>query len=151
MIETGYSWQHIIEEGEEWTTGLELWLLEMHAAVSFSICFVLPRYNITSIIPGPFVALMTCTFVENVNIDLVGGALSRILNYKGSTKTPLLRKNWVNDNINLPALELDTLRNIWMPALAVFGAGVHESLLTKQIIDELTEVKGDHGCVIVGQ
>ena len=66
-------------------------------------------------------------------------------------KIHFCEKNWVNDNINLPALELDTLRKIWMPALAVFGAGVHESLLTKQIIDELTEVKGDHGCVVVGQ
>jgi len=62
-----------------------------------------------------------------------------------------LRPIWINDDIDLPPLELDTLRKIWLPALAVFGAGVCETLLTKQIIDELTEVKGDRGRVIVGQ
>mmetsp|Transcript_6134 Transcript_6134/g.7139 ORF Transcript_6134/g.7139 Transcript_6134/m.7139 type:complete len:679 (-) Transcript_6134:251-2287(-) len=151
LIEPGYSWRHIVGKGEEWTTGLDIWLIVMHALVAFTICFVLPRYKITRIIPGPFVAIMTCTFIENVIIDLAGESSARIGDYAGTAKTPLMRPIWVNEDINLPKLELDTLKKIWLPALAVFGAGVCETLLTKQIIDELTEVKGDRGRVIVGQ
>lgn len=151
LIDAGYSWEHIIGRGDDWNTGLEVWLMVIHAFIAFTICFLLPRYKITRIIPGPFVALMTCTFIENVIIGLAGKSSARIGDYAGTVQTPLLRPIWVNDDFDLPSFNVDTLKAIYLPALAVFGAGITETLLTKQIIDELTEVKGDRGRVIIGQ
>ena len=84
-------------------------------------------------------------------IELTGGASPRIQDYAGSAKTLLLRPIWINDDIDFPALELDTLRKILLSAIAVFGSHVCKTFLTKQIIDELTKVKRDRSRVIVGQ
>jgi len=150
LLQAGYSWEHIIGKDTDWNSGTNVLLMLMHTLVAFAICLILPRFKFTRIVPGPFVALMTCTFVENVIIGLAGNASARIGDYK-SIETPLMRPIWFDDEIELPTLDIDTLNKIYLPALAVFGAGVCETLLTKQILDELTEVKGDRGRVIIGQ
>lgn len=148
LLQAGYSWEHIIGVDTEWNSGIDVMLMLMHSLVAFAICFILPRFKVTRVIPGPFVALMLCTFVENVIIDLAGNQSARIGDY-ASVKTPLMRPIWITED--LPSFDVDTLSKIYLPALAVFGAGICETLLTKQIVDELTEVKGDRGRVIVGQ
>ena len=56
-----------------------------------------------------------------------------------------------NGDIDIPAIESDNLKKIWLPTLAVFSSDIIGKLLTKQIINELTEVKGHRCRVIVGQ
>lgn len=149
LIEAGYSWRHIVGTDVKWNTGLEVLILGLHAILALLICLLLPK--LTRVVPSAFVALFVCTLIEQVCIRIPTDESSATIGDYTVVKTALLRPIWIMDSLDLPSVNLDTLRKICLPGLALFGAGVCETLLTKGIIDELTEVKGDRGRVIAGQ
>jgi len=149
LLDFGYSWDHIVGKEDKWNSGIEVVILAIHAMIAFGICLGLPK--LTRVVPGAFVAIFLCTFIEQVCIRVPTDESSATIGDYTVVKTSLLLPIWAMDDLDLPRFDLDTLSKIYLPGLAIFGAGICETLLTKGIIDELTEVKGDRGRVIVGQ
>lgn len=151
LVDIGHSWAHIIDSESSWITGSSLLILGIHAAVAFIICLVMPRF--TRIIPSSFVAIVFCTFLEHVLIRLPSSYKyeSATIEDYAFVQSPTLRPIWTDVTINAPEFSFDTFKKIYLYALAVFGTGLAESLLTTQIVDELTEVKGMKNRVSFGQ
>jgi SulP family sulfate permease len=149
LVEAGYSWEHIIGKDVAWVSGMTIVLMAVHGVIAFAICFGLPK--LTRMVPSAFVAMFVCTFIEQVVIRLSSDHSSATIGDYSIVKTELLIPIWIDKNIEVPGFNLDTLRKVYLPGLAVFGSGICESLLTKQIVDELTEIKGDRGRVALGQ
>ena len=141
LVKAGYSWSHITDkEGDWYSESAEVGILGAHVAIALLICMVLPRF--TRAVPCAFVALVVCTFVEHIFIRTPTDLKSAIVADYADIKIPTLMPIWANKDIDLPPFNLDTFRKIYLYGLAVFGAGICESLLTTQIVDDLTEVKG---------
>jgi SulP family sulfate permease len=149
LVDAGHSWSHIIDTESSWITGSSLIILSIHAVVAFLICLVLPRF--TRIIPSSFVAIVICTFVEHVLIRVPSEYESATIGNYVIVKTPTLKPIWVDETITAPGFNFDTFKKIYLHGLAIFGTGLAESLLTTQIVDELTEVKGMKNRVCFGQ
>lgn len=149
LVEMGHSWGHIIDNERSWISGPSLIILSCHVAVAFLICLVMPRF--TRVIPSSFVAIFVCTFIEHVLIRLPSEYESATIANYVISKTPTLKPIWVDATIDVPGFSFETFKKIYLYGLAVFGTGLAESLLTTQIVDELTEVKGMKNRVSFGQ
>ena len=149
LVEMGHSWGHIIDNERSWISGSSLIILACHVVVSFLICLLMPRF--TRIIPSSFVAIFLCTFIEHVLIRLPSDYQSATIANYVISKTPTLKPIWVDATIDVPGFSFETFKKIYLYGLAVFGTGLAESLLTTQIVDELTEVKGMKNRVSFGQ
>jgi SulP family sulfate permease len=149
LVQAGHSWSHIIDKAGSWNTGSSLIILGSHALFAFLICLFLPR--LTRLIPSSFVAIFLCTFIEHVLIRTPSSLESAIIADYVIVKTPTLDTIWTDSSISLPGFNLDTFRKVYLYGLAVFGTGLCESLLTTQVVDELTEIKGMKNRVAFGQ
>lgn len=149
MVQLGHSWNHIIDSEKGWNNTSSLFVMIIHAAVAFLICLLLPRF--TRIIPSSFVALFICTFAEHVLVRLPSNYQSATIGDYVIVNTPTLNPIWSDATISVPGFNMDTFSKIYLYGLAVFGTGLAESLLTTQIVDELTEVKGMKNRVSFGQ
>ena len=149
LVEMGHSWGHIIDNERSWISGSSLIILACHVVVSFLICLLMPRF--TRVIPSSFVAIFLCTFIEHVLIRLPSDYQSATIANYVISKTPTLKPIWVDATIDVPGFSFETFKKIYLYGLAVFGTGLAESLLTTQIVDELTEVKGMKNRVSFGQ
>jgi len=148
LIDIGYSWEHITDENTSWRKGSPLFIMISYAVVSFLISLFLQR--ITRVVPGALVALVISSIVEQT--------LRKYSNYESATiedyakvETPYLQPIWIDNDIDMPGLTLETLKKVYLTGIAVFCAGISESLLTLQIIDNLTEYKGNQNRVVFGQ
>jgi len=149
LIELGYSWQHITDENTSWNTGSSLYVLIIHAFFAFLISLFLPR--ITRVIPGALVAIFVGTIVEQGILRTSTKYESATIEDFGKVETPYLQPIWTNSDIELPDFSWDTFKKVFLTGLAVFGAGISESLLTLQIVDNLTEYRGNQNQVVLGQ
>lgn len=149
LVDVGHSWSHIIDAEKSWISGASLIILASHAAVAFLICLLMPRF--TRIIPSSFVAVLICTFIEHICIRLPSDYSSATIENYVIVKTPTVKPIWMDDTVSVPGFNFDTFQKIYLYGLAVFGTGLAESLLTTQIVDELTEVKGMKNRVAFGQ
>lgn len=149
MVEMGHSWSHIIDSESSWNTGSSLIILGSHALAAFLICLFMPRF--TRIIPSSFVAIIVCTFVEHVLIRIPSSYQSATIEDYVIVKTPTLKPIWIDATVDVPGFNYDTFKKVYLYGLAVFGTGIAESLLTTQIVDELTEVKAMKNRVSFGQ
>jgi len=140
LVEAGFSWSHITDRGGEWNEAAEVGILGAHVGIAFLICLFLPR--LTRAVPCAFVALFVCTFIEHVFIRTPSDLKSAIVADYAEIKIPTLKPIWVDNDIDLPPFNLETFKKIYLYGLAVFGAGICESLLTTHIVDDLTEVRG---------
>ena len=106
-------------------------LLPLLGLLGIAIIFLFPR--ITKKIPAPIVAILVITaIVLGFGLDV------KTLGDMGSISTDLPR-------FGIPAVPMtvETLRIIFPTALSVAIVGLVESLLTAQLVDEITEEKSD--------
>lgn len=99
--------------------------------VTVLIVQLLPR--LTRAVPSPLVAIMAVTAIASfAKLDLphVGGAQAMTGELPGLTR-------W------LVPLNLDTLAIVWPASLSVAFVGLLESLLTAQLVDEMTQSASD--------
>jgi len=135
----------ISEEGvKEYTSifmqGAELYTMIAVVLLTMGIIWILPK--ITKKLPAALTAiLITSLLVIGFNIDtttvgsyiIEGGGTG----LKGEFPTPNLEL-WKN----LP-LNLDTLQFITLPAFLAASVGLIETLMTMNLVDELTETRGN--------
>ncbi|WP_397446426.1 SulP family inorganic anion transporter [Polaribacter sp. R77954] len=121
-------------EGTELYTMLGLVLLTM------GIMWLLPK--ITKKLPAALTAILTTTFIVigfNIDVSTVGSYIIEGggTGLKGEFPTPNLEL-WQNLPFNL-----DTLQFIALPAFLAASVGLIETLMTMNLVDELTETRGN--------
>ena len=109
------------------------WLVYPLFALTIAIVLIAPR--VTTAIPGPLVAIVVVTaivMIGGLSVPNVGGDGSMASGLPGLTP-------WV-----VP-LTVETLWIIWAPALSVAFVGLLETLLTAELVDELTFTRSHKG------
>lgn len=116
------------------------WLTYPMVGIALAIIFILPR--VTTVIPSPLVAIVLLTAAA-VTLDL--GSL-RTVSDMGELPTFL-------PAFLLPDIpySLETLRIILPTALALMVVGLLESLMTAQLIDDITDTGSDKNREAAGQ
>jgi SulP family sulfate permease len=127
----------------------ESWVMYAMVAGSLAIIYILPRF--TKVVPSPLVAIIVMTIyaiMSGVSVRTVGdmGELTQAL--------PLFL-------IPQIPINLETLQIILPYSIALAFVGLLESLLTAQIVDDMTDTESDNivagffggmaGCAMIGQ
>lgn len=114
-------------------------ILLVLGALGIFIIYMLPKF--TKAIPAPIVAIITITIIVSVfNIDIKTlGDMGRI-----TTELPKLLIP------NVP-FNMETLAVIFPYSISVALVGIVESLLTSQLVDDLTDTSSDKNRECVGQ
>lgn len=114
-------------------------ILLVLGAIGVAIIYLLPR--LTKAIPAPIVAIITITIIVSVfNIDVKTlGDMGKITNELPKFLIP-----------NVP-FNMETLSIILPYSISVALVGIVESLLTAQLVDDLTDTPSDKNRECVGQ
>lgn len=120
--------------------GIELYIMIGLVALTMAVIWLLPR--ITTKIPAALTAILITTLVVvglDLNVSTVGSYIIEGggTGLKGEFPTPNLEL-WQNLPFNL-----DTLQFILPYAFLAASVGLIESLMTMNLVDELTESRGD--------
>ncbi|MFI3326148.1 MAG: SulP family inorganic anion transporter [Clostridia bacterium] len=114
-------------------------ILFVLAGIGIAIIYLFPK--ITKKVPSPIIAIITITIIVVVfKIDI------KTLGDMGEISTTL-------PSFSLPSvpINLETLRIILPYSVSVALVGIVESLLTSQLVDELTDTKSDKNRECFGQ
>ena len=115
------------------------WILIVLGLIGIFIIYMLPRF--TKVIPAPIVSIITITIIVivfNIRVKTLGD-MGKI-----TTDLPKLLIPNVPFNIN-------TLRIVFPYSISVALVGIVESLLTSQLLDELTDTHSNKNRECVGQ
>lgn len=130
-------------DGLTWMTGSSLYMLIGLVGLTMAIIKFLPK--LTRIVPSSLAAIIVVTaLVALFNLDTAFGVktVGQIASIKGSLPS-----------FNIPDVPF-TLETLWiiLPYSCIFAAiGLIESLLTLQLIDEITETQGKSNRECLGQ
>jgi len=125
--------------GDEWITGNALFIMLVIVAITMFIIYYLPK--LTKAIPSTLVAII----VGSLGVILLGidtKTVGDIASIKGSLP-PFHIPNVMFD--------LETLRIVFPYAIVMALVGLIESLLTLNLVDELTETTGQPNKECIGQ
>lgn len=113
-----------------WLQGTVLWTFLALVVLTMGIIWILPRFS--RVVPASLVAILT-VFGLVLLLDIPTRAIGDIASIKGSFPP-----------FHIPELPftLESLQIIFPYALIVAGVGLIESLLTLNIVDEITETRG---------
>ena len=114
-------------------------ILLVLGAIGIFIIYMLPR--LTKVIPAPIVAIITITIIViafNINVKTLGD-MGKI-----TTELPKL-------SIPKIPFNLETISIIFPYSISVALVGIVESLLTAQLVDELTDTPSNKNRECVGQ
>ncbi|GGG90024.1 sodium-independent anion transporter [Parapedobacter pyrenivorans] len=132
--------KHSVNGELEWMTGQPLFLMLALVALTISIMIFLPRF--TKAVPASLVAIVV-VFILVVSFGLETKTVGDIASIKGGFPP-----------FHLPGVPftLETLQVIFPYAAIMAGVGLIESLLTLNLIDEITETRGrgNKECVAQG-
>ncbi len=136
-------------DGEpRWLAGQALWTMLGLVALTMSIIHFLPR--LTTAIPASLAAIVTVTLLV-IGLELDARTVQGVLaDMSGDPQASIAGGLPV---FHLPEVpwNLETLKIILPYSLILAGVGLIESLLTLQLIDELTETRGRGNRECVGQ
>jgi SulP family sulfate permease len=130
-----------VENGQEvWLHGSKLWIMIGLVALTMGIMFGLPK--ITKKLPEALIAILVVSAIVifgNIDIATVGSFIrdGGGEGLKGGLPT------FQTDIFNKVPLTLETLKFIGPYALILAAIGLIESLMTLNLIDELTETRGN--------
>jgi len=105
-------------------------------------------------IPGSLAGIIVSTVVEWAFIRNIGfrtNTVSDLAAVKGSFPIPVWFDSKNGYDVLMPPLNLTTLGQVFPTAVTAAAIGLLESLLTLQLIDELTNTKGDGNREAFGQ
>jgi SulP family sulfate permease len=117
-------------EGGGWMSGPSLWIMLGLVMLTIVLVYLLPK--ITKVIPASLIAIIVIFFL--------------VLGFQIDTKTvkDIARVSGGFPPFHIPDIPFQwkTLEIIFPYALVMAGVGLIESLLTMQVVDEITQTKG---------
>jgi len=131
----------IVENGQEvWMQGSQLWIMIGLVALIMAIMFGLPK--LTKKIPEALVAILVVSGIVifgQLDVATVGS----FINDGGGEGLKGGLPQFQFDIFNKVPFNLETLKFIFPYALILAAIGLIESLMTLNLIDELTETRGN--------
>jgi SulP family sulfate permease len=130
-----------VEDGQElWMQGAQLWTMVGLVALTMGIMFGLPK--LTKKVPEALVAILVVSAIVifgNLNVATVGSFIAD----GGGEGLKGGLPQFQFDIFNKIPFNLETLKFIFPYALILAAIGLIESLMTLNLIDELTETRGN--------
>ena len=129
--------------GDEWMTGSTMSLMLSLTALTMAIIFLLPKLlpKLTQYLPAPLIGIVACSLLVAF-FKLDTRVVADLASVKGSL--PIF-------HIPTVPASLDTLWIILPYSFILAAIGLIESLLTLNLIDEITETRGKTSRECVGQ
>ncbi len=141
--------QIINENGQlEWMQGAPLYIMLGLVALTMLIIHFLPK--ITTAVPASLAAIVTITLIA-LGLDLDTRSVVDVLRNMAGDPTATIAGGFPTLHIPQIPLSWETLEIILPYSLILAGVGLIESLLTLNLIDELTETRGHNNRECVGQ
>ncbi|MGB5569832.1 MAG: SulP family inorganic anion transporter, partial [Sedimenticolaceae bacterium] len=134
--------------GSEWLSGDPLWIMLGLIVLTMAIIQLLPRLTVA--VPASLAAIVTVTLLV-IGLDLDTRTVQDVL--RDMTGDPSATIAGGLPSFSIPAVPLswETLEIILPYSLILAGVGLIESLLTLNLIDELTETRGRGNRECIGQ
>jgi SulP family sulfate permease len=140
--------------GWEWVDGTMVGWMCFHIAIALITYALFPR--LTNAIPASLAAIIMTTIFEHALVRPVGyetNTVSDLAQVKGNFPVPV----WFDKNTStsyadeMPTLNGETFGIILPVSITVAAIGLLESLLTLELIDEMTNTKGNGNREAFGQ
>lgn len=136
----------MFQEGSDWLGGSKLWLMIGLVALTMGIMVGLPK--ISPKIPAGLTAIVTVTLIVVFgNLDT-----STVLSYVQSKGGEGIQGSLPSFNVPIVPFNWEMIKFIFPYALILAAVGLIESLMTLQLIDEITETRGsgNRECIAQG-
>ena len=136
----------MFKNGEEWLSGTPLWTMLGLTAFAMAIMIVLPR--ITKQVPAALTAIVSVSLIV-IFVGVPTETVASFISHRGGDG---IQAGLPDFAIPLIPLSWQTLVFIFPFALILAAIGLIESLMTLNLIDELTETRGqaNRECVAQG-
>ena len=130
-------------ENGEWLSGQPLFLMLGLVGLTLAMIFALPVFlpAVTRVVPAPLIAIVTTSLIV-IGLNLDTRVVADLASVKGGLP-----------QFHIPAVPFD-FETLWivLPYAAILAAiGLIESLLTLNLIDEMTDTRGQTSRECVGQ
>eukprot|EP00929_Paragymnodinium_shiwhaense_P090044 TRINITY_DN50279_c0_g1_i1.p1 TRINITY_DN50279_c0_g1~~TRINITY_DN50279_c0_g1_i1.p1 ORF type:complete len:694 (+),score=167.89 TRINITY_DN50279_c0_g1_i1:42-2084(+) len=138
-------------DGQPWIEGEELIYAIGITTLSFLISVFLPY--LTTRVPSALMAIVVTSALEWGIIRPVLGSGTRTVAdaSEGGIGGGFPTLCWLDDRYTMPPLNLDTLREVTPLAFVLCSIGLLESLMTLNLIDDITRTKGSTMRECIGQ
>ncbi|MEN8141218.1 MAG: SulP family inorganic anion transporter [Thermodesulfobacteriota bacterium] len=123
--------------GNQWLAGPELYTMLSLVALTMAILYLFPK--LTTKVPAALVAIVSVTLL----VVLSGIETETVLSFVQAKGGAGIQASLPQFNVPLIPLNLTTLSFIFPYAAIIAAIGLIESLMTLNLIDELTETSGD--------
>eukprot|EP00939_MAST-03C_sp_MAST-3C-sp1_P003172 g3172.t1 len=148
LLEVGSSWSAFTDD-KSWEDGETVgWMLFL-VFVTMAICFVMPRFS--KRIPGPLVAVFFCTALEHgfIRATDIGrtNTVEDVASVAGDFPIPI----WADSDQQLPTLTFSFFMEILPTSIILALIGLIESLMTLELLGEMTQTRGNSRRECVGQ
>ena len=134
--------------GLEWMSGQPLMIMLGLIALTMAIIHFLPR--LTTAVPASLVAIVTVTLLV-IGLDLDSRSVVDVLRDMSGDAEATIAGGLPSWHIPMVPLSWEMLQIILPFSIVLAGVGLIESLLTLNLIDELTETRGQNNRECVGQ
>ena len=134
--------------GLEWMSGQPLMIMLGLIALTMAIIHFLPR--LTTAVPASLVAIVSVTLLV-IGLDLDSRSVVDVLRDMSGDAEATIAGGLPSWHIPMVPLSWEMLQIILPFSIVLAGVGLIESLLTLNLIDELTETRGQNNRECVGQ
>lgn len=148
----------VFDSEHGWIGGLTGLFAAIHTLIAFLICYNFPKYRWTKKIPAALAAIVVTTALEWAVWKQIGAGTPTIRN-AGVVEGKFPRLIWDPDfttrfgyEVVVPPLTSDTFSEVLPTAIILTVIGLLESLMTLNLVDDLTRTKGNphRECVGLG-
>jgi len=132
----------------EWMSGQPLLIMFGLIGLTMAIIHFLPRFTVA--VPASLAAIVTVTLLV-IGLDLDSRSVVDVLRDMSGNAEATIAGGFPTLHIPVVPLNWETLQIILPFSFILAGVGLIESLLTLNLIDELTETRGQNNRECVGQ
>merc|ERR1712190_17574 len=137
------------EGGAPFVKGTDAEWAAVITVVAFLVSLFLPR--LTQRVPSALVAIIIGTGIEWAIVRTIGGTRTTTVDDVAGLHGSLPSIAWLDREYTMPPLNADTFRAILPISVSLAAVGLLESLMTLNLIDELTQSKGSTVRECIGQ
>jgi SulP family sulfate permease len=132
----------------QWLSGPTMWIMLGLIALTMAIIHFLPKLTVA--VPASLAAIVSVTLLV-IGLDLDARTVQDVLRDMSGDPTATIAGGLPSFSIPMVPLTWETLETILPYSLILAGVGLIESLLTLNLIDELTETRGRGNKECIGQ
>ena len=120
-------------------SALQVVLMAVSSLVVALIVYLLPRY--TRVVPSSVAGIVTAVLIEYVLFRAMAGVETKTIGDLGSLSGDFVTLLFLRDDIDLPALSLDNVLAMLVPALWITLVAISEDVMTIEVVSEMTNTR----------